>query len=85
MADVAAVVVAAGQGLRAGGDTPKQFRAIGGQTMLRRTLSLLAGAPMVRAIQPRSPSLSSSLPMGSTWVCWSSRYWMRCSSRRRKV
>jgi len=52
MADVAAVVVAAGQGLRAGGDTPKQFRAIGGQTMLRRTLSLLAGAPMVRAIQP---------------------------------
>ena len=52
MADVAAVVVAAGQGLRAGGDRPKQFRPIGGQTMLRRTLSLLAG----RADAGRDPA-----------------------------
>jgi 2-C-methyl-D-erythritol 4-phosphate cytidylyltransferase / 2-C-methyl-D-erythritol 2,4-cyclodiphosphate synthase len=52
MADVAAVVVAAGQGLRAGGDRPKQFRAIGGETMLRRTLSRLAASPAIGAIQP---------------------------------
>ena len=52
MADVAAVVVAAGQGLRAGGDRPKQFRAIGGEAMLRRTLSRLAASPAIGAIQP---------------------------------
>ena len=39
MHDVAAVVVAAGRGTRAaGGDLPKQFRQIGGESMLRRTL-----------------------------------------------
>ena len=32
MAQVAAIVVAAGQGVRAGGDLPKQFRRIGGET-----------------------------------------------------
>jgi len=52
MADVAAVVVAAGQGLRAGGERPKQFRAIGGEAMLRRTLSRLAASPEIGAIQP---------------------------------
>ncbi len=52
MADVAAVVVAAGQGLRAGGDRPKQFRTIGGQTMLRRTLSLFLDSGLVGAVQP---------------------------------
>ncbi|HWE79883.1 MAG TPA: bifunctional 2-C-methyl-D-erythritol 4-phosphate cytidylyltransferase/2-C-methyl-D-erythritol 2,4-cyclodiphosphate synthase [Pseudolabrys sp.] len=52
MADVAAVVVAAGQGLRAGGDRPKQFRAIGGQTMLRRTLSLFLDCSLIDAVQP---------------------------------
>ena len=52
MAEVAAVVVAAGQGLRAGGDRPKQFRAIGGETMLRRTLARLSAAPAIGAIQP---------------------------------
>src|SRR3569832_1817351 len=52
MAEVAAVVVAAGQGLRAGGARPKQFRAIGGETMLRHTLSRLAASPAIGAIQP---------------------------------
>ena len=52
MADVAAVVVAAGQGLRAGGDRPKQFRSIGGQTMLRRTLSLFLDCGTIGAVQP---------------------------------
>jgi 2-C-methyl-D-erythritol 4-phosphate cytidylyltransferase/2-C-methyl-D-erythritol 2,4-cyclodiphosphate synthase len=52
MAKVAAVVVAAGQGIRAGGDVPKQFRRLGGQSMLRRTLAALLQAPAIEAIQP---------------------------------
>jgi 2-C-methyl-D-erythritol 4-phosphate cytidylyltransferase/2-C-methyl-D-erythritol 2,4-cyclodiphosphate synthase len=52
MAEVAAVVVAAGRGLRVGGDVPKQFRRIGGEMMVSRTLSMLVEAPDVRLIQP---------------------------------
>ena len=51
MASVAAVVVAAGQGVRAGGSVPKQFREIGGQAMLRRTLAGLLAEPRIGAIQ----------------------------------
>ena len=52
MVNVAAVVVAAGRGTRAGGDTPKQFRTIGGETMLRRALYMLVEHPQVGVIQP---------------------------------
>jgi 2-C-methyl-D-erythritol 4-phosphate cytidylyltransferase/2-C-methyl-D-erythritol 2,4-cyclodiphosphate synthase len=52
MVDVAAVVVAAGRGIRAGGGVPKQFRAIGGEPMLRRALFMLVEHPHVGAIQP---------------------------------
>ena len=52
MAGVAAVIVAAGQGLRAGGPVPKQFRRIGGDTILRRSLSALLGAPQISSVQP---------------------------------
>ncbi|HME30238.1 MAG TPA: bifunctional 2-C-methyl-D-erythritol 4-phosphate cytidylyltransferase/2-C-methyl-D-erythritol 2,4-cyclodiphosphate synthase [Pseudolabrys sp.] len=52
MALVAAVVVAAGQGLRAGGDLPKQFRRIAGHTLLEHALSAFVGAPKVTLIQP---------------------------------
>jgi 2-C-methyl-D-erythritol 4-phosphate cytidylyltransferase/2-C-methyl-D-erythritol 2,4-cyclodiphosphate synthase len=52
MTEVAAVVVAAGRGLRAGGDVPKQFRRIGGETVLRRTLSMLVEAPNLAFVQP---------------------------------
>ena len=52
MAEVAAVVVAAGRGTRTGGDLPKQFRRIGGEPMLRRTLSMLVEHPLVGAVQP---------------------------------
>ena len=52
MTEVAAIVVAAGRGTRAGGDVPKQFRTIGGETMLRRALFLLVDHPQVGAIQP---------------------------------
>ncbi|MHC5653598.1 bifunctional 2-C-methyl-D-erythritol 4-phosphate cytidylyltransferase/2-C-methyl-D-erythritol 2,4-cyclodiphosphate synthase [Stappia sp. ICDLI1TA098] len=44
----AVLVVAAGRGSRVGADgAPKQYRAIGGQTVLRRTLQALAAAPQI--------------------------------------
>ncbi|HVZ52964.1 MAG TPA: bifunctional 2-C-methyl-D-erythritol 4-phosphate cytidylyltransferase/2-C-methyl-D-erythritol 2,4-cyclodiphosphate synthase [Pseudolabrys sp.] len=52
MSQVAAIVVAAGRGLRAGGDVPKQFRSIGGESMLGRTLATLVDAPMLGLVQP---------------------------------
>jgi 2-C-methyl-D-erythritol 4-phosphate cytidylyltransferase/2-C-methyl-D-erythritol 2,4-cyclodiphosphate synthase len=52
MARVAAIVVAAGQGVRAGGDLPKQFRRIGGDTLLQHTLSAFVGVPGVSLVQP---------------------------------
>ena len=52
MPNVAAVVVAAGRGARAGGDLPKQFRRIGGETMLRRALSMLVEHENVGLVQP---------------------------------
>jgi len=52
MPDVAVVVVAAGRGTRVGGDRPKQFRRIGDETMLRRTLLMLVEAPKVGLVQP---------------------------------
>ncbi len=52
MAQVAAVVVAAGRGVRAGGDLPKQFRNIGGETALYRALVSFLEAPNVGLVQP---------------------------------
>ena len=51
MVQVAAVVVAAGQGVRAGGDLPKQFQRIGGETLLRRSLMSFLKAPNVALVQ----------------------------------
>ena len=40
MADtIAAVVVAGGRGLRAGGDVPKQYREIAGEPVIRPALA----------------------------------------------
>lgn len=52
MAGVAAVLVAAGRGTRAGGELPKQFRSIGGEIMLDRALATLAEHPDIGAVQP---------------------------------
>ena len=38
---VAAIVVAAGRGLRAGGDVPKQYRAIAGEPVIRPSLAVI--------------------------------------------
>ncbi len=48
--DVAAVIVAAGQGTRVGGHIPKQWRTIAGRTVLAWTLDAFRGAPAVGRI-----------------------------------
>jgi 2-C-methyl-D-erythritol 4-phosphate cytidylyltransferase/2-C-methyl-D-erythritol 2,4-cyclodiphosphate synthase len=49
---VAAVVVAAGRGLRAGGDLPKQYRRILGEPVIRPSLATLARHEAVFVVQP---------------------------------
>jgi 2-C-methyl-D-erythritol 4-phosphate cytidylyltransferase / 2-C-methyl-D-erythritol 2,4-cyclodiphosphate synthase len=51
MPHIAAIVVSAGLGERAGGTTPKQFRALHGVPMLRRSVMALAADPQVQTIQ----------------------------------
>jgi 2-C-methyl-D-erythritol 4-phosphate cytidylyltransferase / 2-C-methyl-D-erythritol 2,4-cyclodiphosphate synthase len=52
MTGIAAVVVAAGRGTRAGADIPKQFRPIGGAPMLRRSILMFVEHPDVGLVQP---------------------------------
>ncbi|HEY7296643.1 MAG TPA: bifunctional 2-C-methyl-D-erythritol 4-phosphate cytidylyltransferase/2-C-methyl-D-erythritol 2,4-cyclodiphosphate synthase [Xanthobacteraceae bacterium] len=49
---VAAVVVAAGRGLRAGGSIPKQYRHIGPAPAIRASLTTLAAHKAIAAVQP---------------------------------
>jgi len=48
----AAILVAAGRGLRAGAGGPKQYRAIGGQTVVFRAMQPFCTHPRVAAVQP---------------------------------
>lgn len=49
---VAAVIVAGGSGLRAGGDIPKQYQHVRGQAVIAHTIDVFAGHPDVDLIQP---------------------------------
>src|SRR3981189_2661304 len=52
----AAILVAAGRGLRAGAGGPKQYRSIGGQTVIFRAMAPFCRHPQVFAVQPgRNP------------------------------
>ena len=44
---VAAIIVAAGSGTRAGGEKPKQYQSIGGKSMLRLSLEAFASHPRI--------------------------------------
>jgi 2-C-methyl-D-erythritol 4-phosphate cytidylyltransferase / 2-C-methyl-D-erythritol 2,4-cyclodiphosphate synthase len=44
---IAAVIVAAGRGIRAGGELPKQFRALGGQAIISRVLDRFLSHPQI--------------------------------------
>jgi 2-C-methyl-D-erythritol 4-phosphate cytidylyltransferase/2-C-methyl-D-erythritol 2,4-cyclodiphosphate synthase len=48
----AAILVAAGRGLRAGAGGPKQYRTIGGQAVIFRAMKALSGHPDVATVQP---------------------------------
>src|SRR5437870_12948865 len=48
----AAILVAAGRGLRAGAGGPKQYRTIGGQTVIFRAMEVFCRHPDVFAVQP---------------------------------
>src|SRR5215467_15174044 len=49
---VAAIVVAAGRGVRAGGGVPKQYREVRGAPVIRHALSLFTSHPQVTLVQP---------------------------------
>ena len=48
----AAILVAAGRGLRAGAGGPKQYRMIGGQTVIFRAMAAFCRHPEIAAVQP---------------------------------
>jgi 2-C-methyl-D-erythritol 4-phosphate cytidylyltransferase/2-C-methyl-D-erythritol 2,4-cyclodiphosphate synthase len=48
---VAAVIVAAGRGIRAGGQIPKQYRELAGEPVIRASLSLFAWHGQIGAVQ----------------------------------
>jgi 2-C-methyl-D-erythritol 4-phosphate cytidylyltransferase/2-C-methyl-D-erythritol 2,4-cyclodiphosphate synthase len=48
----AAILVAAGRGLRAGSGGPKQYRTIGGQTVIFRAMQAFCQHPDIFAVQP---------------------------------
>jgi 2-C-methyl-D-erythritol 4-phosphate cytidylyltransferase/2-C-methyl-D-erythritol 2,4-cyclodiphosphate synthase len=48
----AAILVAAGRGLRAGAGGPKQYRTVGGRTVIHRALAAFAQHPEIAIVQP---------------------------------
>lgn len=48
----AAILVAAGRGLRAGSGGPKQYRAVGGQTVIFRAMAAFCRHPDIAVVQP---------------------------------
>ena len=51
MGDCAALIVAAGRGRRFGGEIPKQYRMLGGISVLRRTLLCFVRHPRISAVR----------------------------------
>lgn len=71
---IAALIVAAGRGSRAGGGLPKQYRALGGATVLRRALTAFVSHPgitrTVAVIHPDDEAhfSASSAGLDVTWT-----------------
>lgn len=51
MAGCYAIVVAAGRGTRAGGDVPKQYRRVGGRTLLARSAAAFLEHPRIAGVR----------------------------------
>lgn len=60
--DVGVLIAAAGQGVRAGGSEPKQFRSIAGVPMLQRAIRPFLRHPRVRQVVVALPSASVANP-----------------------
>jgi 2-C-methyl-D-erythritol 4-phosphate cytidylyltransferase / 2-C-methyl-D-erythritol 2,4-cyclodiphosphate synthase len=48
---VAAVIVAGGSGIRAGGEKPKQYQLVGGAPVIRQTIEAFLSHPMIDVVQ----------------------------------
>src|SRR4051794_31069397 len=48
----AAIIVAAGRGLRAGSGGPKQYRSLGGRSVISRAMEPFCRHPQIIAVQP---------------------------------
>ncbi len=48
----AAIIVAAGRGLRAGPGGPKQYRTLGGRSVIARAMEAFCGHPQIATVQP---------------------------------
>lgn len=57
----AAIITAAGRGLRAGGDLPKQWQMLAGQPVLAHALAAFAGMPRVLTVHPDDRALAEAL------------------------
>lgn len=74
---IAVLIVAAGKGMRVGGDIPKQYRMLGRQSVLAKTIEIFSALPMIKriavAIQPDAEHLYknaiSDLPISPIVVC----------------
>lgn len=64
MSRLAVLIVAAGRGERAGTALPKQYEALAGKAMLRRTVDAFAGLPVTVVIGPGQESLADTALAG---------------------
>ncbi len=62
MPETVALIVAAGRGVRAGGDLPKQYRTIGGKSILRRSIDAFLSHPAIdRVVVAIAPATLATL------------------------
>ena len=64
----AAIIVAAGRGLRAGAGLPKQWRPLAGRPVAAHALAAFAGMPRVLVIHPDDRALAESVADGALIV-----------------
>ncbi len=69
MENVAALIVAAGRGERAGGTVPKQYALLGGVPLIARAVDAFAGMPVCVVIGPGKDALLTDALSGRT-VTW---------------
>ena len=64
----AAIIVAAGRGLRAGGGLPKQWRPLGGRPVVAHALAAFAGMARVLVIHPEDRAMADTVADGALIV-----------------